>query len=160
MPMPKEIIDNSEGNKLAGFLNYVLKETPKTNLDIATAFFDIQAFAMIKDNLDGVVKFRLLLGKVPEIQNDRTLGDVLLEEIKKEIEGFDLTKESNKTVKLFIEFLNKNNVEIRLYEKFLHGKTYIFDNLIVIGSSNFTSAGLTREGELGSVEILIQKQNK
>jgi len=148
--MPKEIIDNSEGNKLVGFLNYVLKENPQTNLDIATAFFDIQAFAMIKDNLDGVARFRLLLGKVPDIQNDRTLGDILLEEIKKEVEGFDLTKESDKTVKLFIEFLKKDNVEIRLYEKFLHGKAYIFDDRMVIGSSNFTAAGLTREGELNT----------
>jgi hypothetical protein len=37
MPIPKEIIDNSEGNKLVSFLNNVLKENPKTNFDIATA---------------------------------------------------------------------------------------------------------------------------
>ena len=92
MPIPKEIIDNSEGNKLVGFLNERLEENPKTKFDVATAFFNIQAFAMIKDNLEGVERFRLLLGKTPEIQNDKTLGDVLLWEIRKEIEGFDLTK--------------------------------------------------------------------
>lgn len=150
MPIPKEIIDNSEGNKLVSFLNNVLKDNPKTKFDIATAFFNIQAFAMIKDNLNGVERFRLLLGKTPEIQNETTLGDVLLQEIRKEIEGLDLTKEQDETVKLFIEFLKRKNVEIRLFEKFLHGKAYIFDNLIVIGSSNFTSAGLTREGELNT----------
>ncbi len=150
MPIPKEIIDNSEGNKLVSFLNDMLKENPETNFDVATAFFNIQAFAMIKDNLNGVEKFRLLLGKTPEIQNEQTLGDVLLQEIRKEIEGFDLTKEHDETVKLFIEFLKKPTVEIRLFEKFLHGKAYILDNLIVIGSSNFTSAGLTRYGELNT----------
>jgi len=92
MPIPKEIIDNSEGNKLVSFLNNVLKENPSTNFDIATAFFNIQAFAMIKDNLNGVKRFRLLLGKTPEIQNEKTLGDVLLKEIKEEIEGLDLTR--------------------------------------------------------------------
>src|SRR3989344_2430145 len=150
MPIPKEIIDNSEGNKLISFLNNTLKENPKTKFDIATAFFNIEAFAMIKDNLNGVERFRLLLGKTPEIRNEKTLGDVLIQEIRKEVEGFDLTKEANSTVKLFIEFLNRKNVEIRLFEKFLHGKAYIFDDRIVIGSSNFTAAGLTRYGELNT----------
>lgn len=151
MPIPKEIIDNSEGNKLVSFLSSVLKENPKTNFDIATAFFNIQAFVMVKDNLRDVKRFRLLLGKTPEIQSEKTLGEVLLEEMKKEVEGFELSKETDETIKTFIQFLKEDNVEIRLFEKFLHGKAYILDNLIIIGSSNFTSAGLTREGELNSV---------
>lgn len=150
MTLQKEIIDNSEGNKLVSFLNTVLEETPETQFDVATAFFNIQAFAMIKDNLNNVKRFRLLLGKTPEIPSENTLGNVLLDEFKKEVEGFDLTKESDQTVKLFIEFLKRENVEIRLFEKFLHGKAYIFDDRIVIGSSNFTSAGLTRYGELNT----------
>ena len=150
MALHKEIIDNSDGNKLVSFLNDALKENDKSNFDIATAFFNIEAFAMIKDNLNHSVKFRLLLGKTPEIKNNNTLGDVLLEEIKKEVEGFDLSKESDNIVKLFIDFLKRDNVEVRLFEKFLHGKVYIFDDRVVIGSSNFTSAGLTRYGELNT----------
>ena len=150
MALHKEIIDNSDGNKLVSFLNDALKEYGKGNFDIATAFFNIGAFAMIKDNLDHSVKFRLLLGKTPEIKNDSTLGDVLLEEIKKEVEGFVLSKDSDATVRLFIDFLKRDNVDVKLFEKFLHGKAYIFDDRIVIGSSNFTSAGLTRYGELNT----------
>lgn len=150
MPIPKEIIDNSEGNKLVTFLNDVLRDKPDTNFDVATAFFNVQAFAMVKDNLKGVKRFRLLLGKPPEIQNETTLGDILLQEIRKEIEGFDLTREQDETVKVFIEFLKRDNVEIMLFEKFLHGKAYIFDDRLVIGSSNFTAAGLTRYGELNT----------
>jgi len=37
--IPKEIIDNSEGNTLIGFLHGVFEQQPKTNVDIATAFF-------------------------------------------------------------------------------------------------------------------------
>jgi superfamily II DNA or RNA helicase len=151
MSIPKEIIDNSEGNKLVTFLNEVLKTNPNTNLDIATAFFNIQAYSMIKDNLNGIKRFRLLLGKEPEIKSERTLGDELLQIVKEEVEGFELSKESVDIVKGFIEFLKKENVEVRIYEKFLHGKAYIFDDLIIVGSSNFTSAGLTRPGELNSV---------
>jgi superfamily II DNA or RNA helicase len=150
LPLQKEIIDNSEGNKLVSFLNDALKENPTTKFDIATAFFNVQAFAMIKDNLGRVDKFRLLLGKTPEIQNDKTLGQVLVQEIRKEIEGLDLTREADQLVKIFIDFLKKENVEVRLFEKFLHGKAYIFNDRIVIGSSNFTAAGLTRYGELNT----------
>ena len=150
MALHKEIIDNSDGNKLVSFLNDALKENGKGNFDVASAFFNIGGFAMTKDNLDQLVRFRLLLGKAPEIDSNRTLGDVLLEEIQKEVEGFGLSRDSDATVRLFINFLKRDNVEVRLFEKFLHGKAYIFDDRIVIGSSNFTSAGLTRYGELNT----------
>ncbi|MEN6554190.1 MAG: helicase-related protein [Methanobacterium sp.] len=150
MFLGEPIIDNSEGNKLSNFLNLALKESQGTRFDIATAFFNIQAFAMIKDNLSGVESFRLLLGKAPDIHNDVTLGDLLLKTIKEEIEGFNLSKETDEAVKVFMDFLKKNSVQIRLFEDFLHGKAYIFDNLMVMGSSNFTAAGLTRYGELNT----------
>ncbi|MFA6064928.1 MAG: helicase-related protein [archaeon] len=151
MAIPKQIIDNSEGNKLISFLNLTLKEEPKTSIDIATAFFDIKAFAMLKDNLGGVEKFRLLLGKTPEFVSEKTLGEIIIQKVKEEVEDFDLLKENIDTITLFIKFLGKKNVDVRLYDNnFLHGKTYIFDDRIVIGSSNFTAAGLTREGELNN----------
>lgn len=154
MKIPREIIDNSEDNKLATFLNEVLKSSSNGNLDIASAFFNVQAYAMLKDNLNGVKRFRLLLGKSPEISSNKTLGDELLKLVREEIEGLDLTKEEETTVKTLIEFLKRDNVEIRLYEKeFFHGKAYIFDNLVIIGSSNFTSSGLTHNTELNSVSL-------
>lgn len=151
MPIPKQIIDNSEGNKLVSFLNNILKDNPKTNFDIATAFFNIQAYEMVKDNVKGVKRFRLLLGSSPEIKNEKTLGDELLSYIQSEIEGFELSKEKESNVKEFIEFLKKSNVEIKIYDKqFLHGKTYITDDIVVIGSSNFTASGLTHNTELNT----------
>lgn len=92
--IPKKIIDNSDV-KLSAFLNSVLLEIPNTQFGIATAFFNIQAYAFIKDNIQGVKRFRLLLGKAPEIRNDTTLGDVLLMMIREEVEGFDLSREKN-----------------------------------------------------------------
>lgn len=151
--IPKKIIDNSDV-KLSTFLNSVLEEIPETQFDIATAFFNIQAYAFIRDNIQSVKRFRLLLGKAPEIKNDNTLGDVLRGLIREEVEGFDLSKEKNSLVKEFIGFLNKENVEVRLYDKdFLHGKTYIFDQLVIVGSSNFTPSGLTHNTELNSVSL-------
>lgn len=151
--IPKKIIDNSDV-KLSTFLNDVLKEVPNTRFDIATAFFNIQAYALIKDNIQGVKGFRLLLGKAPEIRSETTLGDVLLKMIREEVEGYELSEEKDNLVKEFIGFLNRENVEVRLYDKeFLHGKAYIFDELVVVGSSNFTPAGLTHNTELNSVSL-------
>src|SRR4030043_1510045 len=156
--IPKKIIDNSDV-KLSAFLNDVLKEIPNTNFDIATAFFNLQAYAYVKDNIQGVKRFRLLLGKAPEIRSEATLGDVLLKMIREEVEGFDLSKEKDSLVKEFVAFLGKENVEVRLYDKeFLHGKTYIFDSLVIVGSSNFTAAGLTRNTELNSVSLESEAQ--
>lgn len=156
MTIIKEIIDNSENNKLSDYLNNVLQayKGKNSHLDIATAFFKIEAYELIKENIDGVARFRLLLGKAPELRNDTTLGKILLDIIKVEIEEFPFTANKNNTVKAFIEFIKRDNVEIRLYDReFLHGKAYIFDQLVIIGSSNFTPSGLTRNTELNSVNL-------
>ncbi|MBI5199862.1 MAG: hypothetical protein HZA09_07605 [Nitrospirae bacterium] len=151
--IPKKIIDNSD-IKLSTFPNDLLKEIPATQFDIATAFFSIQAYALIKDSVQGVKRFRLLLGKAPEIRSETTLGDVLLKMLRDEIEGYELSEEKDTLIKEFIIYLNKDNVEVRLYDKeFLHGKAYIFDELVVVGSSNFTPSGLTHNTELNSVSL-------
>ena len=150
MTIPPQIIDNDK-SRLVDFIVTILKDNPNTNLDIATAFFNITAFEMIKDYIGDVKRFRLLLGKTPEIRSDKTLGEALLDIIKEEIENFELSKEKENNVRSFIEFLKKDNVEVRIYDKqFLHGKAYIFDNAVVIGSSNFTPAGLTHNTELNT----------
>ena len=51
-----------------------------------------------------------------------------------------------------IELLRSPHWEVRLYNKgFLHGKTYIFNKLAIVGSSNFTYAGFTSNTELNAV---------
>lgn len=60
--IPQKIIDNSNV-RLATFINEVLKEIPDTQIDIATAFFNIRAFAFVKDNIQDVRCVRLLPGK-------------------------------------------------------------------------------------------------
>ncbi|MDI6793567.1 MAG: hypothetical protein QME81_12005 [bacterium] len=74
MFIPKKIIDNSEIT-LANFLNDVLTAQPDGRFDIATAFFNLDAYVMVKENLKGLKRFRLLLGKAPEIRSETTLGD-------------------------------------------------------------------------------------
>ncbi|MGB4641980.1 MAG: hypothetical protein WBH62_06130, partial [Methanothermobacter tenebrarum] len=61
------MIDNTSGNTLRDFLNHALRKY-KSNLDVASAFFNIEAFGMVKENIKGVKRFRLLLGQVPEVK--------------------------------------------------------------------------------------------
>ncbi len=153
MYIPQKVIDNSKMT-LASFLSEVLKSSKDTNLDIATAFFNIKAYELIKEEINGLKHFRLLLGKSPELNEKITLGKRLLNDVKEEVEGFNLEKSQNELVRDLINFLKKKNVEIRIYTKdFLHGKAYIFDNLVVVGSSNFTRAGLTSNTELNVVSL-------
>ena len=153
MLIPKRVIDNSQV-KLSDFLSQVLAATQSPNLDIATAFFNIKAYELVQEEIDGIKKFRLLLGKSPELIKEITLGEKLLCDVKKEIEGFNLEKSQEALVKKFIDFLRKDNVQVRIYHKdFLHGKAYIFDDLVVVGSSNFTRAGLTSNTELNVVSL-------
>jgi len=51
MPVPREIIDNSEDNKLSSFLKEMLKEPPRVNFEIATAFFNVGAYALLREEL-------------------------------------------------------------------------------------------------------------
>ena len=147
--LPNEIIDNKEGNKLLDFIKESFKDYKSPNFDVATAFFDIRAFGLLKDELNGVNRFRLLIGKVPDLRSSSTLGEVLKRDFMEEIGEMGLSKENDNITHSFINFLKSNLVEIRLFEDdFLHGKTYIFDDKAVLGSSNFTVSGLTRQGEL------------
>lgn len=153
MFIPKRVIDNSDV-KLSDFLSQVMTVSQSTNLDIATAFFNIKAYELVQKEIDGIKKFRLLLGKSPELLKEITLGEKLLCDVKREIENLDLEQSQETLIKRFINFLKKDNVQIRIYNKdFLHGKAYIFDNLVVVGSSNFTRAGLTSNTELNIVSL-------
>jgi superfamily II DNA or RNA helicase len=60
-----------------------------------------------------------------------------------------------------ITYLQRDGVQVRLFgahgdkNQFLHAKSYIFDNYSIVGSSNFTPAGLE-----GNTELNILNQNR
>ncbi|HIE34447.1 MAG TPA: hypothetical protein EYP86_04850, partial [Candidatus Altiarchaeales archaeon] len=147
------IIDN---NKLRLFeeLNNILKE--QTSIDIASAYFNIAGFQLIKDSLSETKKFRLLIGISPQI--DEKKPDFFQPEILykqkfcKDLEAEVFERDKKEAVVTLIKLLKNPSWEVRLYDKgFLHGKAYIFDKLAIIGSSNFTYAGFTSNTELNAV---------
>ncbi|MCL4459620.1 MAG: phospholipase D-like domain-containing protein [Chloroflexi bacterium] len=153
-----DIIDNSiEGSKLSDILNRVL--SADVSAEFATAYFNLAGFALLKDNLTKVKHFRLLLGREPLMGEPRpSMGALVGEDLRADTEDAMGQRETPHLIKELVDFLNREMVQVRLHTKqFLHAKAYVIEGLPFVGtlaihgSSNFTSAGLTRQGELNSV---------
>ena len=154
MYRPESMIIDNNKLKLFDELNNILKE--QTSVDIASAYFNIAGFQLIKDSMAGVEKFRLLIGTSPQV--DEKKPDFFQPEIfykqklRADLEEEKFEKDKKETVVSLIKLLNNPAWEVRLYDKgFLHGKAYIFDKLAIVGSSNFTYAGFTSNTELNAV---------
>lgn len=148
---------------------------PPDQVRIATAFFSPTGFAHIADHLASVPEVRLLLGAdiagAPEERKrlDETQGGFERRRIneglqhlegglERERDQLPFNRTNGAALAKLIAALRAGNMEVRRYEKtFLHAKAYIFTSFngvsgkpegIIAGSSNLTSAGLTRNLEL------------
>ncbi len=160
------VIDNVH-HRLADALNQLLTQSAKRPVDVATAYFSLSGYRLVKGNLHQVGAFRLLIGGDPQ-----TGADVGLKpRLRGELEGEPFTAETLKLVEDLIAFLHAEKVQVRLYDKgFLHAKAYLFhqdkvsplnpaDRLrpfaAIVGSSNFTGPGLISNRELNLVHRVI-----
>jgi superfamily II DNA or RNA helicase len=158
------VIDN-QTHRLLDVLSELLASHAGKSLDIATAYFTVSAFGMIKDGLEGLGNFRLLLGAEPQRAEQiglRPDAKALAAAIRGDLEREPFSEATLRLVEDFIRFLRRDRVSLRLYEKgFLHAKCYLFYNdsaalgwdrfqpvAGIVGSSNFTAPGLTTNKEL------------
>jgi superfamily II DNA or RNA helicase len=148
-----DVIDNTN-YKLSDVLNEFINEN--SSVYIATAYFNLEGFKLVKDSLKKAKEVKILIGKDPEkIISTETLESILQEEIEEKVDE----KETRNLLDEFLSFIRRSEVEIKIYKDgFFHGKFYIIDggiptisSVAIVGSSNFTYAGLTREGEFNSV---------
>jgi hypothetical protein len=172
MPLPF-VIDNQQ-HRLADALNDLLGQSVGRPLDIATAYFAISGYRLVKDRLHQVGAFRLLLGAEPHTGADlglRPNAGALKNRLQGDLEAEPYTEATLKLVEELIAFLRADKVEVRLYDKgFLHAKAYLFhqdrvgphnraDRLrpfaAIVGSSNFTGPGLAGNRELNLVHRVI-----
>lgn len=154
MYRPESLIIDNDKIKLFEELNKILKE--QKTFDVATAYFNIAGFQLIKDSLSGAERFRLLIGTSP--QTDEKKPDIFQPEelyrkkFREDLEEENFERDKKETVVFLIELLKNSNREVRLYDKgFLHGKAYIFEKIAIVGSSNFTYSGFTSNTELNAV---------
>src|SRR5258708_3406083 len=155
------VIDNQQ-HKMADVLNTLLKEYLGHSFDIATAYFNVGGWHLLREGLNGQGNIRLLLGDEPEAGANLGMHEVGIKPIKGLIR--DLAKENfNETTLRVIEdlvaFLRQEHVQVRLYTQgFLHAKCYLFYSgggferlnpiAALVGSSNFTRPGLLTNKEL------------
>jgi len=147
-----DIIDNrTDDRRLSTILQRML--TQGSRLDIATAYFNVEGFALVREALEGVNGFRLLLGSEPKAANE------IISQLRRDIELGLGHKATPEAVRAVVEFLKREDVTVRLFRNgFLHGKAYILQGVPmlgsvgIVGSSNFTHGGLTGNSELNAVE--------
>ncbi len=143
---------------------------------IATAFFNLSGFAHIAHELERVSSVRLLLGVDPATKFNVTRKPLdqskekfewgrmktelrnMEDSLQRERDRLPFTRASSNELRRLISLLTTDSMEVRRYEKtFLHAKAYIINPTneaknqtegIIVGSSNLTDAGLTRNLEL------------
>lgn len=63
------VIDNDQ-HKLADVLNQVLEDHADLAMDVATAYFNIRGYGLLREKLKGLGSVRLLLGAEPHTGQD------------------------------------------------------------------------------------------
>ncbi|WP_245971538.1 helicase-related protein [Calidithermus terrae] len=144
-PNLPDFIDN-EHLKLAEALDWLLRSQPRA--DIASGYFNLGGYALVKEALQGVLRLRLLLSK----KQGASGGELYPAGFRQDLARTQFASRNRELAKELVQLLLRPEIEVRLYTKgFFHGKAYIFDDVAIIGSSNFTHAGLTANTELNSV---------
>ncbi len=153
--LPPDYLDNTAEHGLAGALAALIRDLGQRRLDVATGFFEPGAWRLLHEAFPELEALRLLLGKAPEIAGpgDDTLDlrQVYRQRLQGDLEALPFDQEYADLVDSLLEFLRRPTVEARLYPSFLHAKAYIFPQVAIVGSSNLTTAGLTRRAELNLV---------
>ncbi|MEA2008453.1 MAG: phospholipase D-like domain-containing protein, partial [Chloroflexota bacterium] len=154
------VIDNRE-HTLADVLNHLLRHDDVHALDVATAYFNIGGYDLLRESLDGLDSFRLLLGAEPGSGDDIGL------QVRRDLNAAPFDEETSHLVETLIRYLRRESVLVRLYRGgFLHAKAYLafadrargdrFTPVAgIVGSSNFTRAGLTTNQELNLTHKVI-----
>ncbi|MBR1255192.1 hypothetical protein JQ634_15965 [Bradyrhizobium sp. AUGA SZCCT0240] len=153
------IVDNSVSGWTA--LRYLEEWTEiAKGFDIATGYFDIGTILALDGKWQSLNKIRILMGADTTHRTRKAFLDAV---VKKAVDELDKSLEAAKDPNPFlrgvgaiIAALQSRQIECRVYdrEKF-HAKTYIthakldvIDSQALVGSSNFTMPGLTKNIEL------------
>ncbi len=160
-------------NRRASLADTIKKIAPNyKKLSIATGYWDLEGTAEILNEIKGYDKIRLIIGNEPisrKLASKNLFDDTnfmfpdddfkndLIEEAK-EISEESERKKFNSVITTLIELINNGKLEVKVFRKgTLHAKAYIFgdysdESIGIVGSSNFTKAGLTSNTELNALQ--------
>src|SRR5450756_670402 len=155
------VIDN-EGSTMAEVLNALLAQHAGRSLDVATAYFNLGGFRLLREGMLDLGSFRLLLGDEPADGAALGLRPRAASSLHGELNESPYTEETLRAVEELIAFLRRPRVAVRAFRSgFLHAKAYLFYGdrptagwdrfqpvAAIVGSSNLTGPGLTTNREL------------
>ena len=133
-------------------------------LSVATGYWDLKGMADLLPHMEKYKKIRILIGQEPlknrfkNVLKNVTDEDFPEADLKWDLANVDYETYLVKTGIRISELIASGNLEVKIYRgEFLHAKAYIFSGsnneaIGIIGSSNFTHAGLTTNTELNSLE--------
>ena len=161
--MGSQIIDNSR-IRLADVINDIAPSF--SELSVATGYWDLIGLQTIFSSIRAYESIRLLIGQEPlppsyaKSLNINKLDETFPEaQFVKSLEDVEHRNELRELVVEVKKLLAEGRLTVKVYRgNFLHAKTYIFGSyksqeaIGIIGSSNFTEAGLTRNIELNALE--------
>lgn len=161
MTYPK-VIDNRRNTLLSALAD----AAPKYDeLAVATGYWDLKGMEALLPYLENYQKIRILIGQEPlrarfkDALGIEADGDFPEADLKWDLTHTDYESELVSAGVKVTELIESGRLEVRIYRgAFLHAKAYIFTNssgnnaIGIIGSSNFTLAGLTTNTELNSLE--------
>ncbi|MDE0267497.1 MAG: helicase-related protein [Acidimicrobiaceae bacterium] len=176
-PKPEFVVNNQDDRTVADALNSFITQAAAnyvtdTQLDIATAYFNLGGYLLLADSLDLTQTTRILLGAEPKPPENRLreldiesrhpkratrtrLNKALVtnqDNITEDRDTLSFSLENDVKVRRLVRWLRSDAVEVRRLEsRFLHGKAFLISDHshgVIAGSSNFTYAGLTTNLEL------------
>ncbi|MFZ2494506.1 MAG: phospholipase D-like domain-containing protein, partial [Candidatus Saccharimonadales bacterium] len=158
MSLPK-IIDNNR-RVLKDTLDQLCENYDE--ISIATGYWDLPGTQLLIDKLESFKKIRILIGQeplAPRYKKSNPEIDFPDQDIFSDLEMLEQTSSYKDLIVRIRTLIEEDKLEVKIYKKtFFHAKAYIFgnygsdENVAIIGSSNFTRAGLTGNTELNSVE--------
>lgn len=172
------VIDNQTA-VLRDILREVLASHAGRSLDVASAYFTVGGFGLLRNELKDIGSFRLLLGAEPAsgeqvgLRPDARLTRGLMRD---DLERLPFDEATLRTVEDLIAWLRSDRVRVRLHDEgFLHAKAWLFYSdrpgqqmlfdrfrpiLAIVGSSNFTAPGLTSNRELNLAHKVLLEETE
>jgi len=147
-----DFLDNGDP-KMYQVLDHYLREEPRA--DFASGYFNLGGYSLLREALAEAPGFRLLLSREPgraAPTEGAGGGELYPAGFKADLARTRFNERNVALARDLVELLREEKAEVRLFtEGFFHGKAYVFGDVGIVGSSNFTAAGLTANSELNSV---------
>ncbi len=150
------LIDNVEGNTLLKALENLLVKS--VSLDIATGTFEIGVFLSLGEKWRHLERIRLLMGDETTRRTKEALIKTLQEVTDDNIESVKKQDDTLHGLAAIRDAIRNGRIVVRVYDKakfhaklnLMHAQNSSLVDFATVGSSNFTTPGLTQNVELNS----------